>query len=149
MSVKNLSPHRKFLGPATIKASMRPFYQHPWPTDLPTQCPICGTGFTTGWNIKIGPNRIGRFLRKAAKLSILPCMIGAFVVPLLFSGFFPEWLSENGGWYFLFMLLTAPVLGAASLLTPIRRHVECRKCPWNHDYPPGKPTPIPLPKESP
>lgn len=76
-------------------------------------------------------------------------MIGAFVVPLLFSGFIQDWRNEYGGWYFLFMILTSPVLGAASLLTPIRRHVECKKCGWNHDYPPAKSTPIPPAEDSP
>lgn len=142
-SVKNLSPHRKFVGPATIKSSLRPFYQHAWPKDLPSECPVCGTGFRTGWNLEVEPNRIGRFLRKAARLSFLPCMIGAFIVPLLFDGIFGDWLNQYGGYYFLFMFLTSPVLGAASFLAPIRRHVVCKKCDWNHDYLPGEHTPIP------
>ncbi|QTN33811.1 hypothetical protein HZ994_16320 [Akkermansiaceae bacterium] len=148
--MKNLSPHRKFRGVSTIEPSMRPFYRRKWPEDLPKSCPICGAEFvSTGWNIKVGPNRIGRVLRNAAKWAFLPCMLGAFVVPILFDRFIGDWLSEYGGQYFLVMISIPALLGFASLLTPIRRTLECKQCGWNRDYQVGKTTPIPPPKGQP
>ena len=50
--MKNLSPHRRFRGVSNYKASFSPIYRHPWPEDLPAQCPICGTKFITGFNLE-------------------------------------------------------------------------------------------------
>ena len=120
-------------GPSTIKGSMRPFYQHAWPTDLPTQCPICGNTFRTGWNIEVDHGKIGRFLKSTSIYSVGPCLLGAFPLAILFSS----------GWVFFGLLFAPLLLFLASLLMPIRRRVECRKCPWSKEYPPGKTTPIP------
>lgn len=113
------------------------------------QCPICGTEFRAGWNLEVEPNRIGRFLRKAAYWSFLPCL---FIGPALFSWFSGtlDGLRGNHAWWLFFFLMFAPspLLFLASVFMPIRRHVECKKCGWNHDYAPGNLTPIPTPKGS-
>jgi hypothetical protein len=147
--MKNLSPHRRFRGASYVEPLMHNHYQRPWPEGLPNQCQICGTKFRAGWNIEIGPNRIGRILRKSAKLSILPCMFGVFILPHVVGGFLDNWLAEYGGWYVLVMLFTPAVLGFASLFAPISRHLVCKKCGWNQDYPPPNTTPIPAAGENP
>ena len=134
----NLPGTKTLKSPPTIKGSMRPFYQHPWPTDLPTQCPVCGNTFRTGWNIEVDHGKIGRFLKNASIYSVVPCVLGAFPVAIGFSS----------GWVFFGMIFAPALLYLASLLLPIRRRVECRKCPWSKDYPPGKTTPI-LPAKAP
>lgn len=136
-------------GPSTIKGNMRPFYQHVWPEDLPPQCQICGEKFRTGWNLTIGPNRIGRNLRKAAYWSFLPCMLGFIFLPDLLFHMFGDWIDDHVGWLTL-SVFTAPMLiGIASFFTPITRHVECKKCGWNRDFPGLKAKPIPPPQVSP
>lgn len=141
--MRYLSPHRKFKGASYVAPLMRNRYQRQWPEDLPNQCQICGTKFRAGWNIKVGPNRAGRILRKSAKLSIVPCMFGVFVVPLLFGDFLHNWLREFGGLYVLILIFTPALIGFVSLLTPISRHLACKKCGWNQDFPPEKTTPLP------
>jgi hypothetical protein len=147
--MKNLSPHRTFRGPSTIKGSMRPFYQHPWPGDLPPQCSVCGTEFRTGWNLSIGPNRIGRFLRKAAYWAVLPGFFLGFILPAAIPGIYDAMHEKHAAWLFLFVTFApAPLLFIASQFTSITRHVACKKCGWNRDYPGAKPTPIPPPEKS-
>jgi hypothetical protein len=132
----NLSPKWKFTPPSNEKPSLRPFYQHTWPKDLPTECQICGTAFRTGFNLQIGPNRIGRLLKKAAYISFLPCL----ALPFFAISFFPYvfyGLRGNHGWWLFFAIMFLPPLTMLllSLFTPIVRHVECKKCGWSRDYP--------------
>ena len=147
--MENLSPHRRFRGASYVEPLRGHRYHHPWPKDLPKACEICGTEFRSGWNLEITPNRIGRILGKSAKLAFIPCVIGAFVVPLLFSGIMQDFMQDYGGWYFFGLILTPALLGFASLFAPIKRHVECKKCGWNRDYPVPKLTPIPADGEKP
>ncbi len=146
MGMKNIPSVRTLKGPSTIKGSMRPFYQHAWPDDLPPHCSLCGTEFRTGWNISVGPNRIGRFLRKAAYWSFLPSVLGFLVLPDLLSRMLGGWFVDQQGLLTLFMLVAPILLATASFFTPITRHLECKKCGWNRDYPGVKPTPIPPPQ---
>lgn len=141
--MRNLSPHRKFRGTSTVKAAFRPHYQREWPKDLPEGCQICGTGFRMGWNLQMVPNRMGRWLRKAAYVSFLPCLVAPFFV----MSYFPNWLqglSGSRGWwlFFGFMFFPPMAMSLASLFTPIVRHVACKKCGWNRDYPVVKPETI-------
>jgi len=135
--MENLSPHRKFRGSALQKPGFRPFYKHKWPEDLPSKCDMCGFIFRTGWNLQIGPNRIGRFLKKAAKISFLPCFIALFAIPSILQHFFPaleidERLTVS---FILTMIFLPPVMFFMSLFAPITRHVQCKKCDWSRDYP--------------
>ena len=133
-----------------MKGAFRPFFQHPWPEDLPSQCPVCGTEFRTGWNIIIGPNRIGRFLHGAAYWSFLPCLFIAPALSCLFPGMYDGMRSNHAAWLFFFLMFgPPPLLLVASKFTPILRSIECMKCDWHHDYPPGKPAPIPPAQDSP
>jgi hypothetical protein len=136
--MENLSPHRKFKGPATIKPTFRPFYRFKWPKDLPDQCPICGTGFHTGVNLRIGTNGYGRFMRKAWVYAIIPCGF------LIFMGqdLFPETtrklnqLAEGLPDLMCLILFFVPaVICFLSLFCPIIRHVTCIKCDWKQEFP--------------
>ncbi len=40
------------------------------------------------------------------------------------------------------MFIPPMFLGGLSVIMPNSRHLECKKCGWNHDY---KPLPIPKP----
>ena len=135
--MENLSPHRKFRGPALLQPGFRPFYQHKWPEDLPSKCDMCGFKFRAGWNLQIGPNRLGRFLRKAAKISFLPCFIALFAIPLILDHFLPDLKIDEllTVWFILTMIFLPPVMFFASLFMPITRRVECLKCDWSRDYP--------------
>jgi hypothetical protein len=46
-AMENLSPHKKFEGPPTIKPIFRPFYIYKWPKDLPSEL---GALFTNSTN---------------------------------------------------------------------------------------------------
>ncbi len=144
--MRNLTPHRRFKAPPRVKASFRPFYKRPWPEDLPSECAVCGTAFRTNWNLQIGPNRIGRLLRKVSYYSLLPCLIGAFVLPLLFESIVRKFTDGNGGLWFFALIATPPLLAFLALVMPLRRHVECKKCGWNRDF---QPFPPPKPDSTP
>lgn len=134
--MENNSPHFKFKFVESPKPYLRPFYIHKWPKDLPSECQICGTEFRAGINLQIGRNRFCRFLRKAAFVSFVPCLISPFVVEYFFPGIF-EGLSNKHTWQIAFamMFLPTPVLWILSSLGPITRHVTCLKCNWNQDFP--------------
>lgn len=146
--MKNLPGTRTLRGPATIKGSLRPFYQHAWPADLPPYCQICGEKFRTGWNLQIGPNRIGRTLRKVAYFSFLPCMLGFIFLPDLLFHAFGDWIDDHVGWLTFLVFVAPMLLGIASFFTPITRHVACKKCGWSRDFPRLKPAIIPPPQVS-
>lgn len=135
--MEDLSPHRKFRGPALQKPGFRPYYELKWPEDLPSKCDVCGFKFRAGWNLQIGPNRLGRFLRKAAIISFLPCLIALFAIPVILDHFFPalEINDQLTGWFLLTMIFLPPVLYFVSLFMPITRRVQCMKCDWSRDYP--------------
>ncbi len=137
--MKNFAPHRKFRGATTIQPTVRPFYQHPWPEDIPSQCQICGTKFSLGWNLRVGPNRIGRFLKKAAYIGFLPCLFGPFLLAFLLPDMIKDLLPGDAwGWLFVGMFFAPLMFVSLSFFMPISRHVACKKCGWNHDYPPLK-----------
>jgi len=136
--VKNLSPHRTFKGPAGIKASFRPYYQHAWPDDLPPQCPECDTAFRTSWNLDVVPNRFGRNMRKIAYYSFAPGLFLAFFVPSVFPSVAKLFDGLLVGWLFAILVLGPPLLAILTFFMPLRRHVECKKCGWNKDYKPLK-----------
>lgn len=136
-AMENLSPHRKFRGPALQKPAFKPFYEHKWPEDLPSKCHTCGIKFRAGWNLLIGPNRLGRILRQAAKISFLPCFIALIAIPSILDHFFPALIIDERltTWFILTMIFLPPVMFFVSLFMPITRRVECLKCDWSHDYP--------------
>lgn len=132
--MRNLTPHRRFKGVSNYKATFRPYYRRPWPSDLPPQCTICGTKFITGFNLSIGPSKIGRILKKAAFYGIVPCFFGAFAIPATILHFAHE---MNDGisaillsLIFFGMLFMPAILIFFSAVMPIKRRVECKKCRW-------------------
>lgn len=134
--MENLSPHRKFKGPDLLHPGFRPFYEFKWPEDLPPKCDMCGFKFRPGWNLQIGPNRVGRFLRTAAKKSFLPCLIALFAIPVVLNHFFPA-LKINDQltqWFILTMIFLPPVMYFTSMFTPLTRRVQCFKCDWSRDF---------------
>lgn len=128
--MRNLTPHRRFKGVSNYKASFRPYYRRPWPKDLPPQCTICGTAFITGFNLDIGPSKLGRLLRSAAFYGIMPCFFGSFLIPALISYFIDGFDHSEGALIFLGMLFLPAILVFFSFVAPIKRRVECKKCGW-------------------
>ncbi len=145
--MKNLSPHRSFKAPQKLDSNFRPYYQRPWPEDLPDRCEECDNLFRFGWNLTMGPNRLGRFFKKASYVSFLPCLLGTFVVPYLLAKIFVN--VNSGVWAFVaYLIFLAPLyLVITSLFMPVCRHVECKNCGWNRDFPIFKKK-HPLEKES-
>lgn len=133
----NLSPHRKFKGPALQEPGFRPFYEFKWPDDLPSKCDMCGFKFRAGWNLQIGPNRLGRFLKKASVISFLPCLAALFVIPMILEHLFPAMEIDERitVCFILTMIFLPPVMFFSSLFMPIIRRVECKTCNWSRDYP--------------
>lgn len=140
--MENLSPHKKFEGPPTIRPIFRPFYIHKWPKDLPSECRNCGSKFYVGMNLQIGRNRFFRFLRKA----VFPLFLVSLVSPFIIGYFFPDFskgLNDRQIWHnkhtwqlaWAMMFFPPLVLWIISLFGPITRHVKCLKCDWSQDYP--------------
>lgn len=135
--MENLSPHRTFKGPAIQKPGFQPFYEHKWPDDLPSKCDMCGFKFRPGWNLQIGPNQAGRFLRKASKILTFTCYPALFLIPTILDHFFPDLeINESlTGIFILTMIFLPPVTFFLSLFSPITRRVQCLKCDWSRDFP--------------
>ncbi len=136
--MENLSPHKKFEGPAMLKPTFRPFYRFKWPSDLPAECPICGNKFHTGLNLRTDTNLCGRILRKAWIYSIVPCALlastGVYWIPMVFKGI------ENFGkdltiLISLSLFFVPAIVCFLSLISPATRHVTCLKCDWNQNFP--------------
>jgi len=113
-----------------------PFHIQPWPDDLPDKCGICDTEFRFGFNLTIGPGKIGRILRGIAHFGFLPfLLLGGFIIPVIFPDFFRS-LRGSHGWWVIFggMFIPPMFLGSLSVFMPQTRLVECKKCGWSHDY---------------
>ncbi|MGJ8642355.1 MAG: hypothetical protein ACSHX9_03015 [Luteolibacter sp.] len=132
--MRNLTPHRRFKGVSNYQASFRPYYRRPWPKDLPPECTICGTAFIAGFNLDVGPNKIGRILRSAAFYGFMPCLIGSFAIPYILSYFFEGFDTGTGGLIFAGLLFTPVILSISSFVMPIKRRVECKKCGWEQYF---------------
>ncbi len=138
--MRNLSPHRRFKGPSRAEAKLRPFYQRPWPDDLPTDCPVCGTVFRAGFNIRRGPGKAGRVFRKMAYYGILPCMVLGIILPKIVPSFYEGLKSTYYSWVLLVITVGPPLFFCIlSFLMPRSRHLDCKKCGWNRDF-----SPLPL-----
>lgn len=137
-----MTPSWKFRSVPGETRAGRGLYEHPWPSNLPESCEICGTKFRTGFNLTHGAGRIGRILRKTAYVGFLPCLFIGFFSPGLFPSLY-KGISENHSFWIFFGTMFIPPLFLAGLscLMPSSRHVECKKCGWNRDY-----KPLPLPK---
>jgi len=141
-SERQMSPQWKFRDGTGTHADSRPFYEQPWPADLPESCQVCGTKFRFGFNLSSGPGRIGRFLRKIAYVGFLPCLLLGFVLPGIFPGLYRGFNESHAWWLFFGIMFLPPMLlGGLSAMMPASRHLECMKCGWNRDY-----NPLPLPK---
>jgi hypothetical protein len=141
-----MTPSWKFRDMPRPTHSTHPFYVQPWPDDLPEKCGVCGTGFRYGFNLTIGPGKAGRIFRSIAYFGFLPCLlIGGFILPWIFHSFYTS-LRGNHGWWAIFGGIFFPpmFLGGLSMTMPQTRHVECKKCGWNHDYKIRKAKPLPL-----
>ncbi|MGJ8642354.1 MAG: hypothetical protein ACSHX9_03010 [Luteolibacter sp.] len=132
--MKNLS-HLRFKGTTRAETSFRPYYEQPWPSDLPESCQICGTKFRRNFNLTYGLGQVGRRMKAIAYWGFLPCMVIGLVLP----GIFPELyggMRSSGSWWLLFgsMFIPPALLGGLSATMPTSRHLECKKCGWNRDY---------------
>lgn len=131
-----MNPSWKFSDGTRPTHLAHPFYIHPWPDDLPDKCGVCGTEFRFGFNLTIGPGKTGRILRRIAYFGSLPCLLlGGFIIPVIFPGFFGS-LRGSHGWWVIFgsMFIPPMFLGGLSVCMPHTRLVECKKCGWSHDY---------------
>lgn len=121
--------------------SPRPFYEQPWPADLPENCQVCGTKFRFRYNINYGLGRAGRILRRIAYLSLPFGILVGFAIPVVFPDFYESFNKRDGFWFcFAIMLIPPPILAVLSTVMPKSRHLVCKKCGWNRDY---KPLPDP------
>jgi hypothetical protein len=134
-AMENLSPHKKFEGPPTIKPIFRPFYIHKWPKDLPSECKNCGSKFYVGMNLEIGRNRFFRFLKKAWLWAVIPCTFAPFLLPALFPKFMEMLSSGYSDTLLIIIFLTPGIMCFLSIIGPITRRVICLKCDWSQDFP--------------
>lgn len=129
-------PSWKFRSVPGLNHAAAPFYLRPWPDDLPEKCGNCGTEFRFGFNLTIGPGKMGRILRGIAYCGALPfLLLGGFMIPVGFPEFFGN-LRGNHTWWAIFggMFLPPMILAGISAIMPRTRLVECKKCGWSHDY---------------
>lgn len=98
--------------------------------------------FRYGWNLTIGPGKIGRIMRATAYYGFLPCLVIGFILPSIFPEFYAA--VSKGWWLFFFMMFGPPfVLGGLSVIMPGSRLVHCKKCGWKRDFPLRKIPPLP------
>ena len=114
-------------GDSDYEASFGPTYRPPWPKDLPSQCPLCGTKFITGFNLKICPSKTASRLKTIAIWSIIPSWLLALFNPLLLP-----------------LVVVPAILIFISASLPFKRRLECKKCDTEQFY---SLTPTPTPNE--
>lgn len=114
----------------------------PWPDDVPSECEACGTKFRSGFNLSIGPGKLGRRLLNGAYFGFPPFLAIAFIVPLVFPDAFRD-VSDKGfiAWLVCAMLFPPMILAGLSMIMPRSRLLECKECGWSRDYKIPKPIP--------
>ena len=121
------------------------FFEREWPSDLPESCQVCGTKFRTGFNISHGPGKTGRILRTTAYFSFLPCLVLGPIITSLIPGMYDGFRGSQGWWMLFGSMFIPPLfLAGLSVIMPLSRHLECKKCGWDRDY-----KPLPPPKLDP
>jgi len=133
--MEDLSPHRKFKGALTKQPLMGQYYEHPWPEDIPNPCQVCGTPFRYGFNMRIGPNRVGRILKKAAYVSALPALFSPFLLISVVDRLRDHPLNEYAAIICILNIAMPIFFLLGSFFMPISRHVHCKKCGWQKDFP--------------
>jgi hypothetical protein len=133
--MENLSPHRRFRGCSNYEPSFQPMYRHPWPKDLPAQCSMCGTAFIMGFNLTTGPSRASRFLKIGAMYAIIPCWLGALILPrVLYPALKKFGLEDYSLLPFFPLIFTPAIMVFLSVILPNKRRLECKKCGWDKYY---------------
>jgi hypothetical protein len=120
--------------------SSRYAFAKPWPEDIVSTCPRCGSGFETRVNLECGPGKLGRTLKAISYGMIVPWMIIGTILGLNIAATTSGAL--NGGYAILGIVGIPPLLLAVlGNLMPRSRRVRCAKCDWGHDYP-AQSTPV-------
>ncbi|MES2982151.1 MAG: hypothetical protein V4727_07550 [Verrucomicrobiota bacterium] len=126
--------------PGTIEGSFRPNYEYNWPQDLPSQCEMCTNEFKVSSNLKFGPPRAARVLRKISKISLISSLSGYALIYLVVAVFgsgnslAKAWIACVAILAFLLFLIS-PILFFSSIFLPEVRQLECTQCGWSRDYP--------------
>lgn len=106
-------------------------FEHPWPNDIPSSCPLCGNEFRTGINLAVGPGRAARLVKCIAHGMILPWMLIAVVLLLCFD--MPNGGLAGGYAILGFMFIPSLIMAILGSLLPTSRRVSC-KCGYHKDY---------------
>lgn len=64
----------------------------------------------------------------------MPCLFGAVIVPYILSLVFEDFDTTTGGFIAVGIILMPGILAFLSVLMPIRRRVECKKCGWEQYF---------------
>jgi len=136
-----MTPSWKFRDVKQVIRSRGSSYTRPWPEDIPEKCGVCGTRFIHGFNLSVGPGKVGRVLRRIAYFGFLPfLLLGGFVLPVLLPEFFKSLRDNHQSWAVLgMMFFPSLIFGILSVLMPVSRRVQCKKCGWLRDYKLPKP----------
>lgn len=126
--------------PGDIEGSFRPNYEYDWPQDLPPHCEMCSNEFKVSSNLKFGPPRAARVLRKISKISMISSLSGYALIYLVVAVFgsgnsiLKAWIASIAILGFL-LLLSSPILFFISIFLTEVRHLKCNQCGWSQDYP--------------
>lgn len=106
-------------------------FEHPWPRDIPSSCPLCGHEFRTVIHLAVGPGKAARVVKNIAYGMILPWMFMAVLLMLCFD-------MPNGGFaggYAILGLMFIPslIMAIVGSLLPNSRRVSCQ-CGYRKDY---------------
>jgi len=128
----------KTVEPGGPTYGLRTHYEYEWPQDLPKQCDSCGAEFRVTANLQFGHGRKSKIMKKLSKCLLISSLIICFVAVLIVGIIPNSFVLKNIHWvgYLAFaMFLTSLVLFYISIFMPHVRHLKCRQCDWNRDYP--------------
>jgi len=108
--------------------TQKPFSLTPaWPDHLPEKCPCCGHHYDIRINLEIGPNRLGRFLRRFAPFMAVTALLTSMILLATADGSRTA-PTEAGFARALFMIAPAVVLHALAGTLPKKTRLSCHKC---------------------
>ena len=96
-----------------------------WPIGIPDHCEHCGNGYDIRFALEIGPNRLGRFLRKIAPWMTIVMLVLMFSTKLAFLS-----LDGTGAAMAFAVALLVPsiILWIIGGLLPTKARVYCFRC---------------------
>jgi len=108
-------------------------FEHPWPDDIPSHCPVCGKELNNEMNLETGFGKAGRFLKRLSGWMVIPWGIISFGV-IIFSDVLSHAFNAAIGVIGIF--LAPPIMVyVLSRCMPLARRVKCFGCGFVHYYP--------------